>query len=323
MNLRFNLCLFLFVVMQTHLPAQDSVKVREGYLQSADDVRLYYRIVGSAPDTLVAVHGGPGAGMNAFYPDVKPLARDFTIIFYDQRGGGRSELPADSSRLNARYFVEDLEAVRRQFGLPRMKVIAHSFGAILVASYIRSYPDKLERAVFMGATGPKRSEAGKLAQKRFAEMDSVTLMHLGSVMRPLLTGTAVDPLAACKEYENIWSASATKRGLPNKWQGSTCDAPPEAVAYYYHYTAQITPATFGDWDFTTGFDTISMPLLVVYGALDSLALPLQRAWAQAFPNARLLMVPNAGKGAIADRPDIVLPALKLFFNGTWPQEAQR
>jgi hypothetical protein len=31
----------------------------------------------------------------------------------DQRGGGRSELPADTILLDARYFVEDLEAVRR------------------------------------------------------------------------------------------------------------------------------------------------------------------------------------------------------------------
>ena len=59
-------------------------------------MRLHYRILGSAPDTVVAVHGGPGAGMQAILPELEPLAENHTLIFYDQRGGGLSELPADT-----------------------------------------------------------------------------------------------------------------------------------------------------------------------------------------------------------------------------------
>ncbi|MCI0556017.1 MAG: alpha/beta hydrolase, partial [Anaerolineae bacterium] len=266
------------------LQAQHSLKVREGYLHGAEDVRLYYRVVGSTPDTIVAVHGGPGAGMNAFLPDLEPLAQSHTVIFYDQRGGGRSELPADTSRLDARFFVEDLDAVRHHFGLSRMKIVAHSFGAVLVARYIQSYPKRVERSVFMGATGPKRSEAAKLAQKHFAAMDSVTFKRYIELIQSLLAGTAANPIAACREYEKILVDLTIKRGEPNNWRGTTCEASPEAVAYYYRYTARITPATFGDWDFTTAFGDITAPLLVVYGAQDSLALPQQHAWAQAFPN---------------------------------------
>lgn len=304
------------------LQAQHSSTVREGYLHGADAARLYYRVVGAAPDTIVAVHGGPGAGMNALFPDLEPLAQSHTAIFYDQRGGGRSELPADTSRLDARFFMEDLEAVRRHFGLSRMKIVAHSFGAVLVARYIQSYPQRVERLVFMGATGPKRSEAAKLAQRHVAAMDSVTFKRYLELIQSLLAGTAANPIAACREYEKILTDLAIKRGEPTNWRGTTCEASPEAVAYYYHYTARITPATFGDWDFTTGFDKVTAPLLVVYGAQDSLALPQQRAWAQAFPNGRLLAVPKAGKGAIADRPDLVLPALESFFKGRWPEGAK-
>jgi proline iminopeptidase len=315
--------LLLFdLVISASLRAQSSLKMREGYLQGADEVRLYYRVVGSASDTIVAVHGGPGGGMNSFLPHLEPLAQNHTVIFYDQRGGGRSELPADTSRLEARFFVEDLEAVRRHFGLSRMKIVAHSFGAILVARYIQSYPKRVKRIVFMGATGPKRSAAAKLAQKQPAAMDSVTFKRYSELIRSLLAGTAANPIAACREYEKILTDLAIKRGEPTHWRGTTCEASPEAVAYYYHYTARITPATFGDWDFTTGFDEVTAPLLVVYGALDSLALPQQHAWAQAFPNGRLLLVPKAGKGAIADRPDLVLPALESFFKGRWPQGAK-
>ena len=88
--MHFKLCFFSIVLLfalsiSVSLRAQHSLKVREGYLQGADDVRLYYRVVGSASDTIVAVHGGPGAGMNAFLPDIEPLAQNHTVIFYDQR----------------------------------------------------------------------------------------------------------------------------------------------------------------------------------------------------------------------------------------------
>ena len=269
------------------------------------------------------VHGGPGAGMNAVFPDLQPLARNYTVIFYDQRGGGRSDLPADTTRLDARFFVEDMEAVRRFFGLHQMKIIAHSFGSVLMARYLQDYPERVSRMVFLGATGPKRSEAGKLAMQRYAEMDSVDFAQLGAIMQVLFSGTAADPVAACNEYEGIIDKMAIKRGEPNNWLGASCDMPLEAVAYYYKYTARIAPATFGDWDFTEKMQGITTPLLVVYGALDSSGLSLQRAWAEAFPDGKLMVVPEAGgKTAIADQPDVVFPAINSFFASDWPEGAE-
>lgn len=112
------------------------------------------------------------------------------------------------------------------------------------------------------------------------------------------------------------------RGDTADYKGTTCDASAEAVRYYYHYTAQFTPRSFGDWDFTIGLEQVSAPLLVVYGKKDTLAIPAQREWAEALPNGRLLLVPQAGKAAFSDNPQFVFPALETFFNGDWPEAAE-
>ncbi len=330
MHFRFRFPSIVLVVMffaisgpvRSQQPSADARPVEEGYLTGANDARLFYRVVGVSRDTIVAVHGGPGAGMNAFYPEVKPLAQNHTVIFYDQRGGGRSELPADTTKLHARFFVKDLEAVRRHFGLGRMKIVAHSFGAVLVARYMQKSPTRVERTVFLGATGPKRKEAAKLARSQYAEMDSTIRRRLGKIFGLLKSGKAEDPVALCREYGRLIEGLANKKGEPTNWRGSTCDAPPEAVRYYYRYTAWIAPDTFGDWDFTNNLDHVSAPLLVIYGDRDSLALEQQRAWAEAVPHGRLFVVPDAGKGAIADRPDLVFPALHTFLGGDWPEGAR-
>jgi dipeptidyl aminopeptidase/acylaminoacyl peptidase len=47
---------------------------REGFVESGDGTSLYC-VVGDSGPTVVAVHGGPGAGLDAFYPDLLPLTR--------------------------------------------------------------------------------------------------------------------------------------------------------------------------------------------------------------------------------------------------------
>jgi proline iminopeptidase len=293
-----------------------------GYLPGAAGAELHYRVLGSGPDTVVVLHGGPGAGMGTVLPAWRPLADRFTLVFYDQRGGGRSTLPADTALLDARYFVEDLEAVRRHFGLERLKLVTHSFGSVLAASYAKRHPDRVDRMVFHGATGPRRAKAAELARRSPPSPDTALSRRMGDLLGQLLRGTAEDPVATCERYEQLGRRLAEARGEPSAWSGTTCDAPAEAVRYYYRYTAQLAPRSFGAWDFTTGLEDLDAPLLVVHGTRDSAALALQRDWAAAVPRGRLLAVPGTAKGPVDERPEIVLPAVAEFLGGAWPEGAE-
>lgn len=313
----------LFLILFAGCNSRPAPPVNEGYLDGADNARLYYRVMGAHPDTLVIVQGGPGAEMHSILPAIAPLSRQYTLIFYDQRGGGKSSLPADSSKLQAHYFVEDLEAVRKFFGLRRMNLITHSFGAVLAARYAGQYPQYLNRLVFHGATGPQRAEVAKMYQAKAAAVaDTALAKKSHTLLLKLLKGTAADPVAACLEYEAIHRKIAAAGGETYDERCTTCNASPEAVRYYYQYTAQLTPASFGNWDFTNGLGKLAAPLLVVYGRKDTLAIPQQSAWAKAAPNGRLLLVPDAWKGAFSDNPDFVFTAIDTFFQGDWPNAAQ-
>lgn len=288
----------------------------------ADGARIFYRVVGRGADTVVVVHGGPGAGMTSVYPDLLPLAERRVLIFYDQRGGGRSELPADTTALGPRENVGDLEAVRRHFGLERMTVVAHSFGPVLVAKYLESHPARVARLVFVGASGPRQREAEGYYRALYAGADTALLKRLFRTMTPLVQGTAPDVVAGCRELGAVTRAMSVARGEPARWRGSECDMPPEALRYFYRHTARLGPALFGAWDFTRSLAGVRAPLLVVYGALDTAGVPMQRQWAAALPDARLLLVPGAGKGAPADRPELVFPAIEQFLGGQWPAAAR-
>ena len=305
-----------------HSASAISTPEREGYLPGWSGVRIHYRVLGSGPDTIVAVHGGPGAGMHAILPELRPLAGTQTVIFYDQRGGGYSELPSDTTLLGATEHVQDLEAVRRFFKLEKLTLVAHSFGSVLVARYAQDFPDRIERMVFFGAVGPRRAEAAQQARAPAMAADSALQARWLAAMRSLMGGSAADPVVACREYEAVGRQMAVALGESGNWQGTTCAMPPEAVRYYYRYTARLGPQDFGDWDFSHSLRHVEAPLLVIAGDQDPGSFNVQRAWAAALPLGRLFAIPGAGKTASADRPDLFFPAVETFLAGRWPANAE-
>ena len=89
----------------------------EGFITTSDGIRLFYKTVGSGTETLVAVHGGPANSLTSILPDLEPLAQNRRVIYYDQRGSGRSDLINDGEKLSIRKHIQDLEAVRTHFNL--------------------------------------------------------------------------------------------------------------------------------------------------------------------------------------------------------------
>ena len=299
---------------------------REGYLPGAGGVRLYYQVVGAGPPVVV-VHGGPGAGIGAVLPELRPLARSFTLILYDQRGGGLSELPEDPELLGVDEHVADLEAVRLHFGLDRMRLVAHSFGTLVAARYAQEHPGRVERMVFSGAVAPLRSLAAQAARAASAPaaapaIDQARGERFREVLEQLMSGTSADPAADCREYEALGRELARSRGEPARWRGTTCDMPAEAIRYAYRHTMRVGPRSLGDWDLTGSLRRFEGPLLVIHGALDTAGAEGQRAWARTAPNGRLLVIPGATKGASADRPELFFSGVEAFLAGDWPAGAE-
>lgn len=289
----------------------------QGYVTSAGGAQIYYEVAGSGDDTVVVVHGGPGAGMNDSRPDLEPLAKSRVVIFYDQRGGGRSELP-DTTLLGPPHFIGDLEAVREYFGLEQMSLVAQSFGAIVVAEYLRAHPDRVDRMVFLAPTGPNREEAARFYGRAPETSDTTGLRLQADILRSLMDGRAADPVAACREFE----ALDVRLGLMYAGRkGTTCDMPVPALRYHYQYTARLAPQAFGKWDYTRSFSQVKAPLLVMHGERDKHGLAMNRSWARALPNGRLLVIPGAVRAAYAERPDAVFPAIDEFLSGRWPHGA--
>ena len=296
----------------------EAAPAREGYLKGAGGVRIFYRVVGRGPDTVVVVHGGPGAGLGSVAPDLEPMAQRHVLVHFDQRGSGKSELPADTALLRADRVVADLEALRRHFGLDRVTLLAHASGALVAARYAEAHPARVARMLLVGAIGPRLPDAAAYARAVHGRMDAATARTLAGLVRALRSDTTSDVAAVCREYERVFRAVMATRGQAGQERGTSCDAPPDAIRYANRFTSEVTFDSFGAWDFSRSLRGLRAPLLVLYGDRDARSIPAQRVWAAAVPEGRLLVVPGAGRAPHVDRPELFFPAVDAFLAGGWP-----
>src|SRR5687768_6774412 len=126
----------IFFVAFVSLCASTTVRAdepAEGFILTPDKVRIFYKIVGSGTETVVAVHGGPGNSLESIRPDLEPMAKGRRVIYYDQRGQGRSEVITDGKKLAVEHHVKDLEALRTHFKLEKLTLYGNSWGGILIS----------------------------------------------------------------------------------------------------------------------------------------------------------------------------------------------
>src|SRR5438552_15478616 len=69
-------------------------------LDVGDGVKVWYTIRGQGDGPpIIVVHGGPGMDSGSLSGDLGPLEAKHRLLYYDQRGGGRSSLPAETKLL--------------------------------------------------------------------------------------------------------------------------------------------------------------------------------------------------------------------------------
>jgi len=172
------------------------MKPTEEYVTAEDGVRLFVQTLGSGPQTVLLPN------RIYLFEAFKRFADGRTLIFCDPRNRGRSDHVSDRSKLDRgiHHDVDDVEAIRRHFGIARVDVIGHSYMGLVVVLYAMKYPDHVGRVVQIGSMPPDYARPYPAHLTNVDATLGEVLARLGELQK---ARQSYDPRAFCRKFWSI------------------------------------------------------------------------------------------------------------------------
>ncbi|MBF0207736.1 MAG: alpha/beta hydrolase [Oligoflexia bacterium] len=106
--------------------------------------QIYYEEEGNSRGIpIVLINGGPGGTHHVFHPYFSKIKEYAHVIYYDQRGTGKSAIDPTGRTYTIKQAIEDLESLRKKLNIDRWVVLGWSYGGFLGQCYALTYPEKI------------------------------------------------------------------------------------------------------------------------------------------------------------------------------------
>lgn len=279
---------------------------------SSTEVPLYWAKYGTpgAPRLLV-LHGGPGAHHDYLLPQMLELARlagGRELLFYDQRGGGRSKT-GTHDQVTWRTQVADAGAVIREFGLDRPVVVGYSWGGLLAMLY--------------AAEAARDAALPRPRALVLIDPAPISRKHRETFEREFARRGASDRI---RRLRDELAASGLRVSDPEAYRQRNFEL---SVAGYFHDPEQardLTPfrvsarVQHSVWDSLGSFDLaadgtlarIQLPALIVHGRQDPIPLASSEEAAHIM-KAELVPIEDCGHVPYVEQPTALFSAIDAFL----------
>ncbi len=256
------------------------------------------------------VHGGPGAGCEAYHrrffdPEL------YRIILFDQRGCGRSTPHACLEENNTQALVADMELIRCALGVEKWMVFGGSWGATLGLVYAQAHPERVSGLVLRGVFLCRPQDihwfyqegAGRLFpdywQKYLSLIPDEERSNMLQAYYNRLTGDdEIMRMAAAKAW-SAWEGRCSTL-LPKQSVMDHFSDPRTALSLARIESHYFVNNSFLDVDQIerNAYRLRGIPGIIIHGRYD-VVCPLDQAWAlhRAWPSSVLEIIPDAGHSA--------------------------
>lgn len=267
-----------------------------------DGVDLFARWIGDTPPVIPVLHGGPGASHDYLRPQFDQLARGRTLLFYDQRGGGKSDVPRELP-LDWRAHVADLAVIVREQTRAPATLAGFSWGGLLALLFALEHPELVRKLALVGPA-PTYAEARREYDEEFARRQSA-------------------PEVA--QARAALSSSGLREQDPDAFWRRAFEL---SVAGYFKHPERaksLTPFRVSSrgqqavWQSLKGLDlrerlkSLRAETLILHGRHDPVPVGASETLAALMPNARLIVFEDSGHALYAEETERFVREMDAFL----------
>ncbi len=277
---------------------------------------LYVREIGRG-QRIIVLHGGPDFDHSYLLPDLDRLKDAFRLIYYDQRGRGRSMENVHPEDVTLTSDVDDLDRVRQHFQLNQVVLLGHSWGAVLALEYALRHPTRVSHLILMN---PAPASASDVAVFRSAYLE-----RLGADMdrqRAIVASAAYqagDPEAVTARYRIHFKPALNRaedcEKLMSRMKAAFIRQGREGIVKARAVEDQLMRDTWqvSGYDLIPKLRNLRIPTLVITGDHDFIPVEVAEHIAHALPGAELVTIKDCGHFAFLECAGEVRNAVNAFF----------
>ena len=254
---------------------------------------MYSHIFRSGQDptrhpTVILIHG-LGGTLNIWDPIVSVLEHRFSVLRYDLRGHGQSDVPAGDWSLED--FVSDLESIFNNESVPYAHLVGFSLGGLIVQQFALSYPDRVGQLTILSAV------AGRTNAER---------QHVQERIRNLEKGDLDTNIELALER---WFSPEFRLDHPELVQKRIAELRATSPAGYFQ-----AYRVFGRSDLAEHLAQIRCETLVMTGEHDPGSnVRMARLMHESIPNSQLEILSNLRHSVLVESPQLIAEKLDLFL----------
>lgn len=239
-------------------------------------------IEGALP--LLCINGGLHFGHDVLWPALAPLAERRQLVFFDQRGRGKSQQPPGARRARIEHDAGDVPAIRSALGIEKWNVLGHSWGGGIAMLATAQDQEAVNQLVLVDAVGPRGDWLPRLHSAAVARLDGERRVTLESLDPQALHEDDIAKHAAYTAA--LYPAWFSDRDFGSIFSSPRANSP----------TGAAVAATLRreGYDWTADISKIRVPTLLVHGEDDIIGIDVPGALAQLMEHSELSLIPHAG-----------------------------
>ena len=280
-----------------------------------EGAELYAREIGRG-SAIIVLHGGPDFDHSYLLPELDRLSDSFRLIYYDQRGRGRSADHVRPEDVTLASDIADMEKVRQHFHLDSVVLLGHSWGTVLALEYALHYPQHVSRLILMNPAPASTADYLQLRkdwrEKRAEDMEQRKAIAASAAYKEGDPDAVTayyrihfkPALVRPEDYEKLIArlrASFTKEGILKA----------RAIEDRLMDETWALP----DYDLLPKLKGLRMPTLVIYSDHEFIPAATAEHVAGAIPNARMVTLKDCGHFTYMECPAEVREQIDGFFRG--------
>jgi proline iminopeptidase len=285
------------------IPDEGFVNVKGG--------EVWYKIYGKEKNKipLLLVPGGPGFPSDYLNPLMK-ISSDRPVIFYDQLGSGRSDIPTDTTLWVLSRLVDEIAILRKELGLDQIHVFCHSVGTMVVSEYLVTIPKGIKSIVFAGPISNT---------DKYLKSVNELKMNLPAPIR--------DTLVFHENKGTVYSEPFQEAYLEfiNLHWCRTLPYPKEIEKAFSYPSSGASKTMWGDFEFyCTGnlkdfnresiLKEINVPTLFTCGRYDLTTPERTKEYAEQVEGAELVVFENSAHMTMNEEPELYTNVIRKFLN---------